>query len=90
VKVAESAGTRSGVVPRIVFDELSLILVEAMGPMASIVLKDRAASLGESLDRFPEDKLKALIQVVSDEILDPSMRQDFQQLVQERVMPRVD
>ena len=90
MKVAESAQTRSGVVPRIVFDELSLILIEAMGPMASIVLKDRAANLGESLDRFPEDKLKALIELVSDEILDPSMRQDFQKLVQERVMPRVD
>jgi type II secretory pathway predicted ATPase ExeA len=90
VKVAEPLGTRSGVVPRIVFDELSVILIDAMGPMASIVLKDRAASLGESLDRFPEDKLSALIELVSDEILDPSMRQDFQQLVQERVMPRVD
>ena len=90
VKVEESVGTRSNVVPRIVFDELSVILIDAMGPMASIVLKDRAASLGESLDRFPEDKLKALIELVSDEILDPSMRQDFQQHVQERVMPRVD
>ena len=90
VKVEESAGTRSGVVPRIVFDELSVILIDAMGPMASIVLKDRAASLGESLDRFPENKLKALIELVSDEILDRSMRQDFQQHVQERVMPRVD
>jgi type II secretory pathway predicted ATPase ExeA len=90
VKVAESPGTRSGVVPRIVFDELSVILIDAMGPMASIVLRDRAASLGESLDRFPEEKLKALIELVSDEILDTSMRQDFQQLVQERVMPRVD
>jgi hypothetical protein len=90
VKVAESPGTRSGVVPRIVFDELSVILVDAMGPMASIVLKDRVASLGESLDRFPEDKLKTLIELVSDEILDPTMRQDFQQHVEERVMPRVD
>ena len=90
VKVAESAGTRSGVVPRIVFDELSVILMDAMGPMASIVLKDRAASLGESLDRFPEDKLKAMIELVTDEILDPSMRQEFQQHVQERVMPQVD
>ena len=90
VKVAQSAGARSGVVPRIVFDELSVILIEAMGPMASIVLKDRAASLGESLDRFPENKLKALIELVSDEILDASMRQDFEQLVHERVMPRVD
>jgi general secretion pathway protein A len=90
VKVEESAGTRSGVVPRIVFDELSVILIDAMGPMASIVLKDRAASLGESLDRFPENKLKVLIELVTDEILDPSMRQEFQQHVHERVMPRVD
>jgi hypothetical protein len=53
-------------------------------------LKDRAASLVESLDRFPEDKLKALIELVTDEILDPSMRQEFQQHVHERVMPQVD
>jgi type II secretory pathway predicted ATPase ExeA len=90
VKPLKSVATRSGVVPRIILDELSLILVDAMGPMASIVLKDRVASLGESLDRFPEEKLKGLIELVSDEILDPSMRQDFQNLVQERVMPRVD
>ena len=90
VKLAESGGPRNDFVPRIVFDELSVILVDAMGPMASIVLKDRVASLGASLDRFPEDKLKALIELVSDEILDPSMRQDFQKLVQERVMPRID
>ncbi len=90
VKPLKSAATRSGVVPRIILDELSLILVDAMGPMASIVLKDRVASLGESLDRFPEEKLKGLIELVSNEILDPSMRQDFKNLVQERVMPRVD
>ena len=85
VKAAESLETQSSVIPRIVFDALGVILIEAMGPMASIVLKDRAASLGESLDRFPEDKLDALIELVSDEILDPSMRQDFQQLAHERV-----
>jgi type II secretory pathway predicted ATPase ExeA len=88
VKVAESLEPQSSVLPRMVFDALGVILMEAMGPMASIVLKDRAASLGESLDRFPEDKLNALIELVSDEILDPSMRQDFQQLAQERVSTR--
>ena len=90
VKVAEPLGTRSGIVPNIVFEELSVILIDAMGPMASFVLKDGATSLGESIDRFPEDKLDKLIELVSDEILDPAMRQDFQKLVQERVMPRVD
>jgi type II secretory pathway predicted ATPase ExeA len=88
VKVAESAGIRSGVVSRALFDELSVILIDAMGPMGSIVLKDRAASLGESLDRFPEDKLKGLIELVSDEILDAGMRQAFHERVQERIGSR--
>ena len=89
-KAAESLVTRNDVIPRIVFDELSVILIDAMGPMALIVLKDCAASLGESIDRFSEDKLDKLIELVSDEILDPGMRHAFQQRAQERVSSRVD
>jgi general secretion pathway protein A len=87
-KEAEPFVKRRAVLPRQVFDELGLIFTEAMGPMGSIVLKDRAASLGESLDRFPEDKVNQLIQLLSDEILNPGMRQIFQQLAHECVDAR--
>jgi hypothetical protein len=45
------------------------------------------SKLGESLDKFPKTKLPALIEAVSNEILDESMKQTFQRLVQERVTP---
>ena len=88
VETPEPLIRRCAVIPRPIFDELGLILTEAMGPMGPIVLKDRVASLGESLDRFPEDKLNQLIQLLSDEILNPGMRQTFEQLARERVSTR--
>ncbi|MEX0804940.1 MAG: AAA family ATPase [Candidatus Binatia bacterium] len=76
---------RNAVIPRKFFDELSVLLLDAMGPMASVVLKDRVASLGESLDRFPKSKISTLVEALSHEILDTSMKQTFQQLAQERI-----
>jgi type II secretory pathway predicted ATPase ExeA len=67
------------------FDELSGLLIDAMGPMALVVLRDRVTSLRESVDRFPKNKLGELIESVSEEILEPSMKHTFQQLVQQRV-----
>lgn len=73
------------IVPRACLDELCALLLEAMGPMAAVVLSDRAAVLGETLDHFPDDKLDALVHAVSDEILDQSMKQDFQRLARQRL-----
>jgi hypothetical protein len=80
-----SSVSPSTVVSQKFFDELSVLLIDAMGPMASIVLRERVASLGESLERFPRDKLSALLDALSHEILDPAMRRAFQQFVQERI-----
>jgi general secretion pathway protein A len=80
-----SSVSPSTVISQKFFDELSVLLIDAMGPMASIVLRERVASLGESLERFPRDKLSALLDALSHEILDPAMRRAFQQFVQERI-----
>jgi hypothetical protein len=80
-----SSATPKIVTSRKFFDELSALLTEAMGPMASVVLRDRVIKLGESLDQFPESKLGTLIDAVSHEILDASMKQDFQRLAKERL-----
>jgi general secretion pathway protein A len=80
------SGNRNIVIPRKFMDELSELLMEAMGPMASVVLRDRVRSLGESLDRFPNTRVGTLIDAVSHEILDPSMKRTFQRLAQERVV----
>jgi len=76
---------RIDALPRKIFEEISSLLIDAMGPMALVVLRDRVTRLQESLDRFPKNKLPELIESVSEEILEPSMKHTFERLVQERV-----
>jgi general secretion pathway protein A len=61
------------------FDALRQSLTEAMGPMASIVLEERIQLMGHTIKAFPEKKWETLIQSVSEEILEPTMRRKFQE-----------
>lgn len=54
-------------------------LIEAMGPMASIVLEERIRRMGHSAGTVPESEWTILIESVSEEILESSMRKRFQQ-----------
>jgi general secretion pathway protein A len=67
------------------FDALRSELTEAMGPMASIVIEDRVRKLGHSVKAFPEKNWGTLIEYVSQEIMEPSMKQQFQQSLSHRV-----
>jgi hypothetical protein len=58
-------------------DIVRVKLGEAMGPMASMVLRDHIRALGESFDSFPEAKLEQLSKRVSEEILDDYHRARF-------------
>ena len=64
-------------VPASFLDALVGALTEAMGPMAHIVLRDQIRAIGESSDRFPNTKLEMIIESVSREILDETMREQF-------------
>jgi general secretion pathway protein A len=59
------------------FHDLRMALIDAMGPMASIVLQDNVRRLGQSVADFPKKKLPFLIESIGSEILDPSLRQSF-------------
>lgn len=59
------------------FHELREALVDAMGPMAQIVLAEHVKLLGQSLDHFPREKIAGLIESVSREIFDDSIRERF-------------
>jgi len=69
------------VVPQGFFIWLREALVDAMGPMANIVLSEHVKLLGESLDHFAHDKIDQLIESVSCEIFDQSIRARFRQSV---------
>jgi type II secretory pathway predicted ATPase ExeA len=56
-------------------------LTEAMGPMASMVVWDQVAALGERFDAFPKARLAELIEAASGEILEEPLRIRFQQIM---------
>jgi hypothetical protein len=58
-------------------------LTDAMGPMAQIVLSEHVRLLGATLDRFPREKVDPLIESVSREIFDESVRERFRQNMSE-------
>ena len=63
------------------FDYMTRIATAAMGPMAHLVLRDQISALGESRDAFPQIKLRELIDSVSQEILNETMRVRFQDMM---------
>lgn len=76
--VAPSSRPAVDVVPPALFDRLTSILTEVIGPMAPLVLRDQIDSLGELQDSFPESKLDELIGLVSREISDGKLRSKFE------------
>jgi hypothetical protein len=66
-------------IPQEVFVWLREGLLDAMGPMAHVVLLEHVKLLGESVSCFPKDKFAQLIESVSTEIFDHSIRKQFRQ-----------
>jgi type II secretory pathway predicted ATPase ExeA len=69
------------VVPEIFFSVLREALIDAMGPMAQIVLTEQVKLSGASLDRFPWNKMDGLIDAVSREIFEESTRVRFRDAI---------
>ena len=71
-------GGQKATVPAEFFDYLTRAATEAIGPMAQRVLREQISALGESRDAFPRIKLRELVELVSREILNETMRARFQ------------
>lgn len=59
-------------------DFLTSALIEAMGPMAPLVIRDQLTTLGNSSATLPKGSIERLVQSVSSEILDAVLRAGFQ------------
>jgi len=53
-------------------------LVVFMGPLARVVMKDKAAELGKTIEDFPEEKLAELVEEASFEIKNNRRKVEFQ------------
>ena len=78
-------GSESTVVSVQFFEYMTRIATAAMGPMASLVLRDQISALGEARDSFPRVKLRELIDLVSREILNETMRSRFQHMMLQEI-----
>jgi hypothetical protein len=83
--VNPSSRLTADVVPPSVFDRLTGILTEIMGPMASVVLRDQIDNLGESQENFPKSKLEELIGLISKEISDGKLRHKFEEAMLQEI-----
>lgn len=63
------------------FNSITLELARAMGPLASMIVEDEIAALGETMDAFPRDRLADLVERVSEVIKDNTRRVNFQRLM---------
>jgi len=59
------------------FDFMARAATEGIGPMAKLIVDDQIVDLGESRDSFPQKKLGELIERVSREIFNDTMRARF-------------
>jgi polysaccharide biosynthesis transport protein len=71
-----------GTVPQDFFDRMIAKLGEAAGPMAPLIIRDQIALLGESREAFPKNRLKELVESVSQEILSEKLRTNFYRSMQ--------
>jgi general secretion pathway protein A len=65
-------------VPAAFFAKMVQSLTDAMGPMASLVLKEQIAGLGESPEKFPILRLPDLVMAIKQEILSAGLRLRFE------------
>ena len=67
------------------FESMAHALVEALGPMASIIIQDQIAAMGESKNAFPTVRLTQLIDEASREIANEEMKIQFHELMSKEI-----
>jgi type II secretory pathway predicted ATPase ExeA len=87
VSIAVESG--SDAVPAEFFDRMTDSLTEAMGPMASLVIREQVSALGESLEAFPKSRLAELVEAASQDILDEPLKIRFRQVILDEI-PTID
>jgi hypothetical protein len=82
-KKLPAAESEPGTVSQAFFDAMVANLSKAVGPMAPLIVRDQIIMLGESQRQFPKSRLKELLGLVGQEILNEKLRNDFQRSMRE-------
>ena len=63
--------------PTNILDRVTHELTQIMGPMAPVIVRDKVASLGESMEKFPNSRVRELLGIISKEILNENAKARF-------------
>jgi hypothetical protein len=63
------------------FDRLNEEFIEVIGPMGPVIVDEKIATLSETRESFPRNKVADLVEQVSTEIEDEQQRMNFQQIM---------
>jgi general secretion pathway protein A len=81
----EAPAPETETVPPQSIHRLVTALTEAMGPMASLVVRDHVDAMGESTENFPKRRFHELVYATSGEILSQSLRARYESLMSREV-----
>jgi len=81
ISETEKPAPESETVPPQSIDRLVAALTEAMGPMASLVVRDHVDAMGESTENFPKRRFHELVYSTSGEILSESLKARYEILM---------
>ena len=59
------------------FDLMSQELTAIIGPQAPLIVRERVAALGESMEKFPKTRLAGLLEILSQDIVNEPLRIGF-------------
>jgi chromosome segregation ATPase len=59
------------------FDLMSQELTAIIGPQAPVIVRERVAALGESMEKFPKTRLAGLLEILSQDIVNEPLRIGF-------------
>jgi hypothetical protein len=72
------------------FNRMTHELIQAIGPFASMILRDDVKALGESIEAFPTARITELIDMISKEILNEDLKIGFRKWAAESVSTPAD
>ncbi|HEY1266878.1 MAG TPA: AAA family ATPase [Candidatus Binatia bacterium] len=82
---AELEANPAEMVPQQSIYRMIAALTEAMGPMASLVVRDHVDAMGESTENFPKRRFHELVYSTSGEILSKPLRARYENVMSEEV-----
>jgi len=83
--VAKRSTQSERLVPQEFMKRMIEVLMESIGPVAPLVVRDHIASLGESHEAFPKRRIDELVKLIAPEILHGELRSRFQKKMSEEM-----